>query len=70
MVANSELPTLNSESFREQALNYQLPTLNYLTTYLDLLVDYLPGKPVSRHMRPVTRLAFNDEFRKAGRGGG
>jgi len=33
---------------------------------LDLLVDYLPGKPVDRHMHPVMLLAFDEEACKSG----
>jgi hypothetical protein len=28
----------------------------------DLFVDYLPGKPIDRHMHPVTLLALDNEF--------
>ena len=33
---------------------------------LDLLIDYLPGKPVDRHVHPVMLLAFDEEARKSG----
>ena len=33
---------------------------------LDLLVDYLPGKPVNGHMHPVMLLTFDEEACKSG----
>ena len=32
----------------------------------DLLINYLPGKPVDRHMHPVALLAFDVEFCQVG----
>ncbi len=32
---------------------------------LDLFIEYLPRKPVDRHMHPVTLLTFDDEVVRA-----
>ncbi len=37
------------------------PTAALFVHDLDLLVDYLPGEPVDRHMHPVSLFAFDDK---------
>jgi hypothetical protein len=43
-----------------------LSTLNYFTSLLvydlDLLIDYVAGKPVDRHVQAAILLAFDDKL--------
>jgi hypothetical protein len=43
-------------------MNSQLSASSLLSHDLDLLFDYLPGKPIDRHVHSVMLFPFNDEI--------